>query len=590
MVANQSLDISILRSHVTKILGVKWDLGLFDNPYVSADVNPRKIVDSHRNLALEAAQKSIVLLENRNKTLPLDLKKQGLKRLALIGPFGDTLNYGDYSGAWGQYPANTAAKTIRQGLLSYANAEGFELVSAWGTNSWEYNAQYVIPPYLLSTTNGTAGGLLATYYAYTDFTEPIAHRLEVPALDWGLYPPDGLPSNNFSATWEGYLQSPVNIDVEGWIGVAIGPNTTVKLFIDNELISSQGVDGLSMSSTIMGNIMNYDYISNNSTLPPTGSVPFTFEKGKVHHLRIEYQAFNLYKKTANVNSLNSQVLLFWNLVNRNGGAVEQAVQLAQSSDLVILALGAAWNSDGESGDRGNLGLAPSQEALASEIYKLGKPVVLVLEGGRPFAIGEYYRKSAAVLSAFFPGQAGGQAIADVLFGTVNPGGRMPVSVPRHAGQLPIYYNYKETARRVKYLDMDSTPAYSFGHGLSYTDFVVLDFESSARESEFKAGDTIVFTVRVKNTSSMDGSYVAQVYSLSRVSSIVQPTRQLVAFKRQYIGPGHEARVEMELDVDRYLTILNRQYQWELERGVYTFALLEHGGATNSSVNVTLRCI
>ena len=91
--------------------------------------------------------------------------------------------------------------------------------------------------------------------------------------------------------------------------------------------------------------------------------------------------------------------------------------------LVVLAVGAAWNSDGEGGDRGTLGLSPTQDSLAREIYKLGKPVVLILEGGRPFAIDDYYAQSAAVLSAFFPGQAGGQAIADVLFGAANPGGR-----------------------------------------------------------------------------------------------------------------------------------------------------------------------
>ncbi|KAI0437614.1 glycoside hydrolase family 3 protein [Xylaria telfairii] len=596
LVSNKSLDISTLRSHVTKILDVKWDLGLFDDPYVSTEVDPHRIVESHSGLALEAAQKSMVLLENRNQTLPLKPEQQRLQRISLIGPFGDVLNYGDYSGAWGQYPASGAARTIRQSLLSYANKRNFELVSAWGANSWEFNAQYVVPPYLLSTPNGTIGGLLATYFGNTNFTEPLAYRVETPALDWGLYPPDGLSSNNFSAIWEGNLRSPVDVNVDGWIGVAVGPNTTMKLFINDELILSQGVDGLSTSSTIMGNIMNYDYISNNSTSPPSGSVPFTFQKGKAYHIRIEYQAFNLYKKIANVNSLNSQILLFWNLVSRNGDAVEQAVNIAQSSDLVILALGAAWNSDGESGDRGTLSLSPSQDALAQEIYRLGKPVVLVLEGGRPFAIDNYYQQSAAVLSAFFPGQAGGQAIADTIFGKSNPGGRMPVSVPRHVGQLPVYYNYKETARRVKYLDIDSSPAYSFGYGLSYTEFKVLGFEAqsgrlpSEQDFVFKSGDTIRFVARVKNTGLVEGSYVAQVYSLSRVSSIAQPVRQLIAFKREYIKPSEEVTIEMELDVDRYLTILNRQYEWELEKGGYTFALLEHGGSTDSGFNTTMRCI
>ncbi|KAI0408732.1 glycoside hydrolase family 3 protein [Xylaria palmicola] len=596
LIANMSLDISTLRSHVTKILGVKWDLGLLNDPYIPTGVSPNQVVERHRGLALEAAQKSIVLLENRNKTLPLKPRQQGLKRIALIGPFGDVLNYGDYSGTWGQYPATGAAMTIRQSLLSYTDQEGCELISAWGANTWEYNAQYVIPPYLLSTPNGTIGGLSATYFTHVNFTGPTVHKVENPALDWGLYPPDGLPSNNFSAIWEGTLRSPVDTDVDGWIGVAVGPNSTVRLFVDGVPTLSHGVEGLSTASTIMGNILNYEYIANNGSSPPSGSVPFTFRPGKAYRLRIEYQAFNLYKKTANVNSLNSQILLFWNLVSRNGDAAQQAVRAAQSADLVILAVGAAWNSDGEGGDRGALGLSPSQDVLAREILGLDKPVVLVLEGGRPFAIDEHYRRSAAVLSAFFPGQAGGQAVADAIFGRVNPGGRMPVSVPRHAGQLPVYYNYKETARRVRYLDVDSTPAYPFGYGLSYTEFRVLGFEarshgrSSQRDSEFRSGDTIYFAARVKNTGSVAGSYVAQVYSLSRVSSIVQPVRQLVAFERACVGPGEETTIEMELDVDRYLTILNRQYEWELEKGAYTFALLDDGGTMDSSVNVTMWCV
>ncbi|KAI1259126.1 glycoside hydrolase family 3 protein [Xylariaceae sp. FL1019] len=589
LVANKSVEMSTLQSRVKRILGVKWDLGLFDDPYISALINPEEIVQNHRNVSLGAARKSIVLLENRNSTLPLNPAAEDIKKIALVGPFSDTLNYGDYSGQWGQYPAD-AANTIRQGILSYANQLDFELVSAWGTNSWEYNAQYVVPSYLLST-NGTNGGLAGTYYANANFTNPMVHAIETPALDWGIYPPNGLPSNNFSAIWEGQLTSPVDMDIDGWIGIAVGPNTTVKLFINEDLIMYQGVHGLSLEGTVMGNIMNHDYITNNSTSPPEGSAPFTFRKDTTYDIRIEYQAYNNYKKAANVNSLNSQMILFWNLISRNGDSISQAVELAESADLVILALGAAWNSDGENGDRGDLGLAPSQTRLAQEVYKLGKPVVLVLEGGRPFAIPEFYNQSAAVLSAFFPGQAGGQAIADVLFGAFNPGGKMPVTVPRNVGQLPVYYNYKPTAKLVDYLDIDSTPAYWFGYGLSYTTFDVVGFTAVGGDGvSFTAGDMIQFSANIKNTGKVSGSYVAQVYVLNRVSTITQPVRQLVAFERVDLEPGEEVTVEMELEVDRYLTILNRRYEWELEKGPYTFALLGHGGDTDNRWNVTLNCV
>ncbi|KAI2616353.1 glycoside hydrolase family 3 protein [Hypoxylon sp. NC1633] len=591
LVSNGSVKLATLQTHVRKILGVKWDLGLFDDPFIPPEIDPPEIVQSHRNLTLEAAQRSIVLLEKKNSILPLRPRTQNVTKIALVGPFADTINYGDYSGQWGQYPAN-AAQTLRQGILNYASDHRFELVSSWGTNTWEYNSQYVIPPYLLSA-NGISGGLAVTYFADTNFSNPVAQRLESPALDWGLYPPDGLMSNNFSAIWEGQLHSSVDTDVDGWIGAAIGPNTTVKLYINEDLVAAQGTDGLLNSGSIMGNIMEYDFITTNSTLPPQGSAPFRFRKGETYHIRIEYQAFNLYKKTANVNSLNSQLILFWNLVSRNGDAIEQAVRLASSSDMVVLAVGAAWNSDGEGGDRGTLGLPASQDKLAKEIFRLGKPVVLVLQGGRPFAIPDFYNQSAAVLSAFFPGQSGGQAIADVLFGAVNPGGRMPVTVPAHVGQLPVYYNYKPTAHLKNYLDAESSPAYWFGYGLSYTTFGVSRFEASTNgtgSTEFKGGDTIQFAVAVKNSGAVTGSYVAQIYLLSRVSSIVQPVRQLVAFQRIDIVAGQEATVSIELDASRYLTILNRKDEWELERGPYTFALLNHGGDTDTTMNVTLTCV
>lgn len=603
LIANGSLELVTLQARVRSVLGVKWDLGLFKNPFVSPSVEPVQIVKSHEDLALEAAQKSIVLLENRNSTLPLRPVQQNISKIALIGPFTDVLNYGDYSGPWGEYPADKA-NTIRQAMLSYSTVPNapFNLVSSWGANTWEYNAQYVIPPYLLSSPDGTSGGLQVTYFSDTNFSQHAVTRIEVPALDWGIYPPPGLPSSNFSAIWEGVLTSPVDLDVNGWIGVAVGANTTSKLYIDGKLITSWGFP-LTADNNIMGNIQQFDFIQTNSTLRPDGSAPFLFRKGESYNIRIEYQAFTLYKKIENVVSLNSQLLLFWNIVSSDSAsdALSQAVEVAQSADVIILAVGAAWTSDGESADRATLGLAPSQVELAKAICSLGKPVVLVLQGGRPFAIPEYYDQSAAVLSAWFPGQSGGQAIADVLFGKVSPGGRLPASVPRHVGQIPVNYNYKNLGRKIKYLDVDSQPCYSFGYGLSYTTFEISDFAASSApanasktvsvQQTFTAGDIITFSATVRNSGIVDGSYVAQVYLLGRVSSIVQPVKQLVAFQRVYLGAGEEVVVHMELEVDRYLTIINRWDEWEVETGEYTFALLDHGGdSAGTGLNVTMRSV
>ncbi|KAL1983589.1 hypothetical protein VTN96DRAFT_10168 [Rasamsonia emersonii] len=595
LVANGTLSKSTLQSLVRRILGVKYDLGLFENRYIADDVDSEAITQSHVPLTLEAAQKSIVLLENRNVTLPLKPKEKGIKRIALVGPFGDTFNYGDYSGQWGGYPVANAS-TIRQAMSQYlaVNASGTELVSSWGANSWLYNGQYNIPPYHLSA-NGTSGGLLATYYADTNFTDARFQKLETPSLDWGLYPPNGLPSNNFSVTWEGDLTVPVDAEVDGWLGVAVYANTTAKLYVDGQfLVEAEATP----SGNILSNIMPLSYSMANGTMAPPGSAPFTFRKGARHHIRLEYQAWNYVQKFENVNSLNAQVLLFWNLVDRND-PVGKAVDIAKSSDVIVLAVGANWNSDGESGDRATLGLSPNQTALADAIFALEKPVVLVLQGGRPFAIPQYYRQAAAVLNTFFPGQSGGQAISDAIFGITNPGGRVPLSVPYDVGTLPVYYNYKPSYPR-DYTDIPYTPIYPFGYGLSYTNFSVSNFRATATSpnstttastnSSFTPTSTITFSVDITNTGDIAGSYVPQVYLLGRVSSITRPVRQLVAFTRVYLSPGETATATMDLDVARYLTVLDRAYQWVVEPGAYTFALMENGGSqASTAMNVTMSC-
>ncbi|KAF9259836.1 glycoside hydrolase family 3 protein [Marasmius fiardii PR-910] len=612
LIANGTVSLDTVKARASRILGVKFDLGLFDDPFIPPGIDYQTITHEHVPLTLEAAQKSIVLLENKDNTLPLKPKEQGIKTIALIGPFGDILNYGDYSGPWGAYPVANSS-TIRQGILGHlvGDNEDVQLLTSTGANTWLYTAQYGIPPYLLSPPSNSSslnvtGGLQATYFADTNFTEPVFTTIEAPNRDWGLYPPIGLPSNNFSVIWEGEVTLPfeqrsegVEGDIQGYIGVGIGPNTTARLFIDSQLIAESPFS--SKSSTILGNIPPLTFSIANSTLPPPGSAGFTFEKSKKRlSVRVEYQTWNLYQKIENVNSLNSQVELWWNLVDkRPGEAVRQAVEVAKAADVVVLAVGANWNSDGESGDRATLGLSANQTVLADEIFALGKPVVLVLEGGRPFAIPEYYDRCAAAINAFFPGQSGGQAIADVLFGTVNPGGRIPLSVPFHEGTLPSFYNYHSTAHGPDYTDIPTFPKYSFGYGLSYTTFGVTDFNAtssgangeSGGANTFAAGETIHFHVQVSNEGTVAGSFVAQVYLLQRVSSIVRAERQLVAFKRVYLDAGESVEVTMDLEVDRFLPIVNRRYEWELEKGPYTFVLLDFGGRTaDSSRRVTLTCV
>ncbi|KAJ7174641.1 glycoside hydrolase family 3 protein [Mycena filopes] len=589
LVANHTVSKSTLKAAARRVLSTKYDLGLFDNPYIPDSVDSAALTAAHVPLTLDAAHRSIVLLENRNATLPLKPADQGLKTIALIGPFSDILNYGDYSGPWGAYPTANSS-TLRQAMAAHlaANAPDVKLVSSWGSNTWLYNGQYNIPGYLLSA-DGVPGGLRATYYADTNFTEAVFQRQETPNRDWGIYPPVGLPSNNFSVVWEGEVEVPVDRDVAGWIGVGVNANTTARLFVDGSLTAESP---LTLSGNIIGNIEQLAYDVVNGTGPPPGASAFSFKKGAKHSLRVEFQAWNHVQKFENVNSVNAQVELFWNLVDR-ADAVGQAVDVAKGADVIVLAVGANWNSDAESGDRATLGLSANQTVLADAMFALGKPVVIVLQGGRPFAIPKYYSQAAAVLDAFFPGQSGGQAISDVLFGLFNPGGRVPLSVPYDVGTLPVYYNYKFTAHAKNYTDIYSFPSYSFGYGKSYSTFTVGGFNATSTHGvhTFSAGETINFRVTVKNEGPMAGSYVPQVYLLVRVSSVTRPLQQLVAFERVYLDVGESRTVVLPLEVDRYLAIVNRRYEWELEKGPYVFALMERSGVdADKSMNLTMTCV
>lgn len=434
--------------------------------------------------------------------------------------------------------------------------------------------------------NGTIGGLQATYYANTNFTSPVFEKQETPALDWGQYPPPYLPSNNFSVVWEGDLHSPVSVRTDGWIGMAVAWNTTGRLYINDQLVAETPA---SEQSSVTTNIRSYQYILVNNTVSPPNAVAWTFEPGETYKVRIEYEAYNLYQKIENLSSVNAQMIFFWNLVSNRDNSITEAVSISQDADVVILALGAHWNSDAESGDRGTLDLAPHQDELARKILALNKTTVLVLQGGRPFAIPDIYNASSAVLNTYFPGQAGGKAIADVLFGVFNPGGRLPATIPKHVGQLPVIYNYKRFDHVKPYLDIDSLPAYPFGHGLSYTTFAVSNLTSTV--NAFSVGETITFQVEITNNGTRAGSYTPQIYLLGRVSSITRADKQLVAFQRVYLEPGETRTVSLDVDADRYLTIINRKNEWELEKGLYTFALLEHGGElANVSNNITLSCV
>jgi beta-glucosidase len=233
---------------------------------------------------------------------------------------------------------------------------------------------------------------------------------------------------------------------------------------------------------------------------------------------------------------------------------------------------------GEASSRSDITLPGAQEGLITAIADTGKPFVVVLVNGRPLTIGGWLDSAPAVMEAWHPGMEAGNAVADVLFGTVNPGGKLPVTFPRTVGQVPIYYNHENTGRPYhadnkytsKYLDLPDGPQFPFGHGLNYTTFTISDPALSTRRISSRAlhkGDTVEVTVTARNTGERAGDEVVQLYLHDPVASIVQPVRRLRGFRRVSLAPGRSTIVRFRLDAgDLGFWTHDTSGQFELEAG------------------------
>ena len=225
-------------------------------------------------------------------------------------------------------------------------------------------------------------------------------------------------------------------------------------------------------------------------------------------------------------------------------------------------------SDMESGegyDRATLGLLGRQEALLQAVVATGTPVVVVLIKGRPLTLNWMAAHVPAILDAWYPGQEGGHAVADVLFGDYNPAGRLPISVPRQVGQLPVYYNARRPAPH-NYVEIASKPLYSFGHGLSYSRFDYSDLRADVAENQGAVQVKVRF--KVKNTSARAGDEVAQLYLRDEASSVVTPAKQLKKFQRLTLQPGEQREVAFDLTAED-LMLLNTSLKWVVEPGAFT---------------------
>lgn len=258
---------------------------------------------------------------------------------------------------------------------------------------------------------------------------------------------------------------------------------------------------------------------------------------------------------------------------------EEALRVAREADVVIAVMGeksgldptwfglkkeVAQHTTGEGVDRASLGLPGVQEELIKELHKVGKPIVLVLINGRPLAIADILPYVNAVIEAWLPGEEGGTAIADVIFGDVNPSGRLPVSVPKTVGQVPVYYSRKPSSFR-DYIDVDSKPLFPFGFGLSYTEFRYRDLV--VRTPEVKPFSFVEVEVTVENVGKLAGKEVVQVYISKEYSEVARPVKELKAFKKVFLEPGQAKKVLFRIPTEA-LAFYDRDMNFVIEPGDY----------------------
>jgi beta-glucosidase len=271
--------------------------------------------------------------------------------------------------------------------------------------------------------------------------------------------------------------------------------------------------------------------------------------------------------------------------------IKEALEVAQKADVIVAALGEASEMSGECSSRSDISVPQSQKDLLVELKKLGKPIVLVLFTGRPLVLNQEKELADAILNVWFPGSEAGYAISDVLFGKVNPSGKLPMSFPRNVGQIPLYYNYKSTGRPEKdedkfekfksvYLDVPNSPLYPFGYGLSYTTFNYSDVSLSS--SKLQGNQTLKASVTLTNTGKYDGAEIVQLYIRDVVGSITRPIKELKGFQKIMLKVGESKTVTFDITPES-LKFYNSDLKYDWESGDFQIKI----GGNSSDLKTAL---
>ncbi len=511
----------------------RFRLGMFDPeekvPWASIPYSANAS-DKNRTLAREAARKSIVLLKNENNLLPLSKE---LRTIAVIGP-----NAGNPEALLGNYHGIPVKPvTVLEGLRIRLEPE-VRVLHAPGCHLTEgiHNLEPVPSVYLM-TAEGKQG-VTGEYYANAALEGKPAFVRVDDQIDFyweSGSPAPELPDDNFGIRWTGYLVPPVS----GSYHFGTWAMPSVVLWLEGEQLVA--------------------FESEHHALHQERTV--VLEAGKRYKFVCEYK-----------NRVgDGDVRFLWSPPGKDLRA--EAVETARKADAVILVLGLSQRLEGENmplvvegfhgGDRTHLNLPEVQQNLMEVLQATGKPLVLVLMNGSALSVNWAAAHVPAILSAGYPGQEGGLAVADVLFGDYNPAGRLPVTYYKSVDQLPAFENYDMAGRTYRYFSGD--PLYPFGHGLSYTSFAYSELKFQERVA---AGKPAEISVRVTNCGERAGDEVVQLYLTDEKASTPRPIRQLEGFERVFLKPGESREVSFTLQ-PRQLSVINDRNLRVIEPGWFT---------------------
>ncbi len=539
---------------VRRLFTARVELGLFNPPGKQAQISPQEVDSApHRALAVKSARESMVLLKN-DGVLPL---KPGVKTLAVVGP-----NAASLLALEGNYNAIPSHPVLPVDGL----AAGFPEAKVLYAQGSPYVEGVELPaPRTLFHTAGGEQGLTGAYYRSADFSgAPVATRTDKQIdFDWTFAPPvPGLDEKSYSVRWTGTITPPKPGMYT--FGLKIGR-------------CGDGCDGLPatldrnterVAVTLDGKPVDVSKHTPGTddwgSLMPEVDLPFA--DAKPHAITVEFRHGGALTF--------SGVSLRW--LPPVDLELEQAVAAAKQADAVVAVVGLTNELEGEEmpthvqgfagGDRTSLDLPAPQERLLQALAGTGKPLIVVAENGSALSLNWAAAHADAIVEAWYPGEAGGEVLADVLAGRVNPSGRLPVTFYASTADLPPFTDYGMRGRTYRYFT--GKPLWPFGYGLSYTRFAFSGLKLSG--GTLQAGEPLTVEAEVRNTGSIAGEAVAELY-LTPPASPLAPFRKLVAFDRAPLAPGETRRLRWQLS-PRELSTVDAEGRRAVRPGAYTLAL------------------